>query len=238
MINFFRKMRQQELSENRFRKYVMYATGEIFLVVMGILIALGVNNWNNQRKLKNQAYYFLEEISIDLDNEINTYESDLFYYKKDIKYLEAISKGNYENIDLSDVYKVLTSNILIRNFGLTFSNFEAAGTMNKLPAEVIKKLTNYYKVSYPHYYKFADYNRTFVLNHIEGKLLGSTELLMNRKVNAAAVLEQLKNGQLSSYVNYQCSILKNFKGLSERVILEANNLRTQIDLELKKNENY
>lgn len=49
MIKFFRKIRQKLLSENRFSKYILYAIGEILLVVIGILIALQINNWNNNR---------------------------------------------------------------------------------------------------------------------------------------------------------------------------------------------
>ncbi len=46
MINFFRKIRQRLLSENKLSKYLLYAIGEIVLVVIGILIALQINNWN------------------------------------------------------------------------------------------------------------------------------------------------------------------------------------------------
>ncbi|WP_460218002.1 DUF6090 family protein [Psychroserpens sp. MEBiC05023] len=58
MIKFFRRIRQQLLSENKFSKYLIYAIGEIILVVIGILIALQINTWNDLRqkdKLK-QAY--------------------------------------------------------------------------------------------------------------------------------------------------------------------------------------
>ena len=46
MIKFFRKIRQKLLSENKFSKYLLYAIGEIILVVIGILIALQINNQN------------------------------------------------------------------------------------------------------------------------------------------------------------------------------------------------
>ncbi|MEL7271718.1 MAG: DUF6090 family protein [Bacteroidota bacterium] len=46
MIKIFRRIRQKLLSENRFSKYLLYALGEIILVVIGILIALQINNWN------------------------------------------------------------------------------------------------------------------------------------------------------------------------------------------------
>ena len=69
MINFFRRIRQQLLSENKFSKYLLYAIGEIVLVVIGILIALQINNWNEDHKLaiKTQNYYqqLLEDLNKD-----------------------------------------------------------------------------------------------------------------------------------------------------------------------------
>jgi hypothetical protein len=50
MIKFFRKIRQHMIKENKVSKYLLYAIGEIILVVIGILIALGVNNWNQENK--------------------------------------------------------------------------------------------------------------------------------------------------------------------------------------------
>ena len=52
MIKFFRKIRQNLLSEGKTGKYFKYAIGEIILVVIGILIALQINNWNENRKNK------------------------------------------------------------------------------------------------------------------------------------------------------------------------------------------
>ncbi len=65
MIKFFRKIRQQLLSENKFSKYLLYAIGEIILVVIGILIALQINNWNEERKLKQQQKVVLKALYAD-----------------------------------------------------------------------------------------------------------------------------------------------------------------------------
>jgi hypothetical protein len=54
MIKFFRKIRHNSLSEGKRVKYLKYAIGEIILVVVGILIALGINNWvENYKTVEN-----------------------------------------------------------------------------------------------------------------------------------------------------------------------------------------
>lgn len=69
MIKFFRKIRQKLLSKNNFGKYMTYAFGEIVLVVIGILIAFQLNNWNEkqkQLKLENEYYCrLLEDVTLD-----------------------------------------------------------------------------------------------------------------------------------------------------------------------------
>ena len=70
MIKFFRKIRQDLLSKGKTGKYFKYAIGEIVLVVIGILIALQINNWNDQRKLKQQEQTYYCKISEDLKTDI------------------------------------------------------------------------------------------------------------------------------------------------------------------------
>ena len=54
MIKFFRHIRRSLIQKNQMGKYFKYAIGEILLVVIGILIALQINNWNEDRKLKKE----------------------------------------------------------------------------------------------------------------------------------------------------------------------------------------
>lgn len=66
MIKFFRRIRQQLLTENKFSKYLLYAIGEILLVVVGILIALQINNNNEDRKARKFEITILENIQEDI----------------------------------------------------------------------------------------------------------------------------------------------------------------------------
>lgn len=66
MTNFFGKIRHKLLANNKVTKYLMYAVGEIILVVIGILLALQVNNWNESRKTKEREIKTLKELQVAL----------------------------------------------------------------------------------------------------------------------------------------------------------------------------
>lgn len=74
MIKLFRKIRQNLLSEGKTGKYLKYAIGEIVLVVIGILIALQINTWNEGEKLKSKEIEILKTMSDLLDQDQNSLE--------------------------------------------------------------------------------------------------------------------------------------------------------------------
>ena len=77
MIKFFWKIRLNLISEGKTGKYIKYAVGEIILVVIGILIALSINNWNEQRKQNNEEIYILNQLKVEFKADsikINTLE--------------------------------------------------------------------------------------------------------------------------------------------------------------------
>ena len=85
MIKFFRKIRQNLLSEGKTGKYLKYAFGEIVLVVIGILIALQINNWNEKRKESNKEDQLVDVLITDLQSKKAEFISDLAYGKSIIR---------------------------------------------------------------------------------------------------------------------------------------------------------
>ena len=74
MIKFFRQIRQKLLQENRFSKYLLYAIGEIILVVIGILIALQINNWNERRKTNENIKIYHQNLIENLQTDIELFQ--------------------------------------------------------------------------------------------------------------------------------------------------------------------
>jgi len=109
MINFYRKIRQNLLSEGKIGKYFRYAIGEIILVVVGILIALQVNNWNEGRKDKIREQAILKSLKIDFKTNINNvdaaYSTFLEAYEASVGLLEVVR--SMDKIDDEEVEQFL-----------------------------------------------------------------------------------------------------------------------------------
>ena len=81
MIKIFRRIRQKLIVENKFSKYLAYAFGEILLVVFGILIALQVNTWNQNRQINELEKKILLEIHKNLNGDIIELEDDMLGFQ-------------------------------------------------------------------------------------------------------------------------------------------------------------
>ena len=101
MLRFFRQIRQRLLSDNKTSKYLLYAVGEILLVVIGILIALQIDNWNNDRIEATKEQTILKNLRVDFKNNISnvraTYNSSLEAYQASVMLLEIIKDDNAVN---------------------------------------------------------------------------------------------------------------------------------------------
>ncbi len=76
MIKFFRRIRKRLLSQNKLTKYLIYALGEVVLVVIGILISLQINNSNDLQKIRMKELHYLANLKTDL--QVNMREMDRY----------------------------------------------------------------------------------------------------------------------------------------------------------------
>jgi len=97
MIKFFRKIRQSLLSENKFSRYLIYAIGEIVLVVIGILIALSINNNNEDKKARKQEIKYLKNLQIDIQKEL--YNNDTIISFRDKKAKAGVRMLSYQKLE-------------------------------------------------------------------------------------------------------------------------------------------
>jgi len=124
MIKLFRKIRQKLLSENKFSKYLIYAIGEIVLVVIGILIALQVNNWNEIRKFNKEGVKIMQELKSEFsDNRI--------FLKERIKFLDNANNCvrtvlGFMNKESAEIQQTNIDSII--NKSLQYGNYNPANS--------------------------------------------------------------------------------------------------------------
>lgn len=88
MVKFFRTTRQQMASKSRFSQYLLYALGEIVLVVIGILIALNINNWNVEQTNNAKRQELLMSMTKDLAQDIASHDRMIGFYKDRLEFFK------------------------------------------------------------------------------------------------------------------------------------------------------
>ncbi|MDP2040192.1 MAG: DUF6090 family protein [Algoriphagus sp.] len=151
MIYFFRKIRQKLLGEGKLVNYLKYAIGEILLVVIGILIALQINTWNENRKATQAENNFLQNVLLDLEMDEAKLTYYLKFYTKRIEYLDTLltyvrNPNKTMGIEKFGKYvePIFYSETPTQN-STTFESAKSIGTFNNFKnKELLKDLSQYY----------------------------------------------------------------------------------------------
>lgn len=153
MINFFRRIRKQLADDNKPVKYMRYALGEIILVVIGILIALSINNWNEESKERLLENEILSDLLIDLNKDLTHMEDSSEREKYAIDCSRSIANALENNLPMTDSLKSKFYGIALP-FGRisnesTYENLKTIGfgiITNKKIRQGIQDLYNFYKI--------------------------------------------------------------------------------------------
>jgi hypothetical protein len=141
MIKFFRKIRQNLLMENKTGKYFKYAIGEIVLVVIGILIALQINNWNENRIDRKQERVLLVQLKSEFESNLNQLDQKIALRKDMIKAsIKLLNCIDYqENCNSEDILKNIGFSILAPTFDPIVNDITSSGRIVLLQSADLKQ---------------------------------------------------------------------------------------------------
>ena len=138
--------------ENKSGKYFKYAIGEIILVVIGILIALQINNWNNSRIDGKKEANYIKNIKRDLINQLTAIDVQIDFEKEVVEYCKiALKPYNETNtLKIDSVFAVALGSIATRRTFLNpnpaYTELISSGNIELLKNETFKdQLINYYQ---------------------------------------------------------------------------------------------
>ena len=115
MLKFFRKIRQNLLTEGKTTKYITYAIGEIVLVVIGILIALSINNWNEGRAYEKKVQGKLNLVHRELIDDISALEKEIEIVDEKYHLIHRSLHMIEQETSLSNGFRQLLDSAFIRH---------------------------------------------------------------------------------------------------------------------------
>ena len=146
MINFLRRIRRNLINENKPSIYLIYAIGEVVLVVFGILIALQIDNWNESKKISRQEIALIEnlrsEFKVNLENleEVKAQNQIIYNSTNELKNLigQETSIINEHNVDSLLLNAILITDYQPNQFVL--SQLKTGERLDIINSEKLKKL--------------------------------------------------------------------------------------------------
>ena len=173
MLTFLRKIRKSLIESSSARKYVLYAIGEIALVVIGILIALQINNWNENRKMQNEEAFILEKLKTNIEDDIeaitglrtlNKLYADQFKVCLDILANKKIATKDEFLANFKNMYNI---GEFVQN-KFTFDNLISSGKIEILQNQILlDSLMLYYNYQYKNWDTAQkDYTRNIIAPYL------------------------------------------------------------------------
>jgi len=166
MIKLFQNIRKQLLNEGKTTKYFKYAIGEIVLVVIGILIALQINNWNEKKKEEEKTKLLIEQVYSAIKRDNDKLNSNIIFYNDQLKDHDILFKRSDSLSDhqlLEMLFYVETTPIY---------SFEADTFSNELNFESVAKNNIYLVAQIKNFLNGNEYKKILV----RGKLREETIL--------------------------------------------------------------
>ena len=175
MIPFFRRIRKQLADDNQFLKYSRYAIGEIVLVVIGILIALQINNWNEENKTNKLEVKILKELQVNLRLDLEELEYDISFMDDINRACMDIQEFLEQNQSPNDsMFKVFSILRVTPHFDPNKSGYQL---LQSKGVEIISNdslrndISLLYERSYPYYKRYEEERLRFHALHSEPALL-------------------------------------------------------------------
>ncbi len=237
MINFFHKIRKKLADDNKPLKYARYAIGEIVLVVIGILIAVQINNWYERGKLRVQEITILKELRADLQQTATDIRHDSIKFMGVLKSNEIIVQHIEDKLPYHDSLNFHFFNqVPFATFSInqsTFENLKNTG-FNIISNDSLKIAISNLHTSYFNLYK--EYEKRILIEHYENYLrpmvmtqFESFEAGSTKPRNYEDFINNGENLQVMKFTIFMCRFIPQYQGHLLKVI---GNLQDQIDKEI------
>lgn len=229
-IQIFRKKRKALLFTKRIKKYLLYALGEITLVVLGILIALYISNWDENNKIKNESNKSLERIKTDLETEAYVLKDFKKRYNYSKNYLKKILyQGDTNNIDSIRFH---FGPFVHYKMNTEYLNLKSSGQLNLISNRGLRNnIVNFYEVYYSIYSELEKEHKLFINSRVLDYFYVEFPSDTTNFIKPKLVLNKLSDYKFKAIINNQIISLDY---ITKNLFLDQiDNIIRKIDLELE-----
>ncbi|AXG71176.1 hypothetical protein KORDIASMS9_03432 [Kordia sp. SMS9] len=236
-----KNLKENSLKKKNLKQYVVFAIGEIFFIIAGILIALSINNWNENRISLKKADVYIDKIKKDLAVDTTYFEYAIkridikIDYKKSLFNPDSIAK--FTTSQIQGIVTSGTNNISINTNA--YNKMVESGIVT-LPEKkfLFEKLDNYYAVFNTYLMEFNKWEEKSVdkdmdfwiyQNHYELEYLDSIPKVANPKENRESLLKVVTSKAGKNYVNMSILREKRMKEIYTKARDGAKKLIKRID---------
>ena len=234
MIKFFRKTRYNLMEQNKTGKYFKYAVGEILLVVIGILIALSINNWNeNQQQKKAESQYYrnikrqITEDKQEIIGNINYNNNYLSQYKFGIQIIEENDKSRLDTLGYIALNLMKYSDVYIQ--GNIYETMVNSGEIKLLKnPNIIEGLRKLEEI-YMYINKMEDLHRDLLLN---GEVINNLSNMLKFVTREVIQADELYSIKFQNFIISFIGIMNEKDEIYNRALDEIQSITELIDKEL------
>lgn len=224
MVNLLKNLRKKLLTENKFNRYVIYASGEILLVVIGILIALWINDWNEMNKNSRIEHKYLVAMLEDFETNLQISEDVINATEEILPHIivlleqSALPEHTISVDSLNTCFSKIHDMPSYSSTDRIYNNLIGSGELNLIKDDQLKTyLAEYYKTLYvlllvqnTHELELVQSFQPYVIEHLDFQAVPSVsvdDFILPAAVEKDKILEALRTSEFRNTLTLKWTIL-------------------------------
>lgn len=214
----------------------LYFLTEILIVVVGILFAVQLNNWNESRKSRIEEIKSLRSFIKDLEKEKIYLTNAKHSMRSTSEYLTEISDGNVDSVVVDSLIHYMDREYFHQSLNSSYINLKSGGNLNTISNDSLKQeLVGFYEGTYSVYKILSTTHTDFIYTNMRPYIIHELEVGRGLMVDKGHILNKLKDPVMVNLIHYQigiCSYIdfllrpKTIDKLLEKVKEELNQLES------------
>ncbi|WP_104734073.1 DUF6090 family protein [Hanstruepera ponticola] len=236
MVSALRKIRKKLLEQNRAQRYILYAIGEILLVVIGILIALQINTWNKEKQNKAHEIVTLKNLKADLEIQKELIKEQIDYELAVIAQVD--SAKNYVSDEankavLNRLFRELAARHTFKANRATFNNMISGGSINLVRNEELQNDVIRYFQRLDYVESVVNNNNLYMMDSNFGLFVANNGLGLevddNNEIISTKIFDSREKATVFAQLNYRLASSSSIKDINKILLEVTNKLIKDID---------